>query len=66
MLMVLKSDKFIKGAVNTLEKYKPILIMEIKQDELENMKIILSKINYNIVQYYYPWDYLIMHKDNKK
>ena len=37
----------VKGALNTITRYKPILIIEIKERNLQNLVSLLTSLNYN-------------------
>ena len=54
----------INGMRNTIEKYKPIIIIEIHQPEFENMKNIFDSLNYSLCQIdpMRIWDYIAVPK----
>jgi FkbM family methyltransferase len=37
----------VRGALNTITKYKPILIIEIREGNLQNLVSLLTSLNYN-------------------
>nr|QBK88371.1 MAG: methyltransferase [Mimivirus LCMiAC01] len=55
-------DKVLLGSKKTLEKHKPIILIEIHQDDMKKLSKILDSLNYDIVQRYPPWDYLALYR----
>ena len=47
---------------NTISKYKPLIIVEIHDPDVENMTNIFNSINYYLQRIGYTWDYLAIPK----
>ena len=52
----------INGMKNTISKYKPLIIVEIHDPDVENMTNIFNSINYYLQRIGYTWDYLAIPK----
>lgn len=52
----------INGMKNTISKYKPLIIVEIHDPDVENMTNIFNSINYSLQRIGYTWDYLAIPK----
>ena len=44
----------------TIYKYKPIIIVEIHDPDVENMTNIFNSINYSLQRIEHTWDYLAL------
>jgi FkbM family methyltransferase len=53
-------NKVINGMKETIFKYKPTIIVEIHNPDLENMIKIFNSIDYSLRQIHYTWDYLAL------
>lgn len=56
-------DKVLLGSKETIQKYKPTILVEIHQDDLPKVTKVLDSLDYNIVEKYHPWDYLALPKN---
>jgi len=54
----------IIGMKNTISKYKPIIIVEIHDPELQDMKNIFDSINYSLQRIAHTWDFLAIPNKN--
>jgi FkbM family methyltransferase len=52
----------INGMKNTILKYTPVIIIEIHDPELENMKNIFDSINYSLQRIGHTWDFVAIPK----
>jgi len=52
----------INGMKNTISKYKPLIIVEIHDPDVENMTNIFNSINYSLQRIGYTWDYVAISK----
>lgn len=55
-------DKVLLGAVNTIKKHKPVILIEIHEEQLESLRKIIDDLDYKFILKINHWDYLIVPK----
>ena len=56
-------NKIINGMKDTIYKYKPKMIIEIHDEDVENMTKIIDSIDYSLNRIGYSWDFLALPKN---